>query len=147
MTPYRSNFDLTLRVDLNNNLGNQTIQTEESSKVFMYSSTSPYNQRCTHIHTRYSTLHRPTMATVMDPQTPVSPTGHADASATTATDLTSTEPAEAQVDLEAYDEEQVRLMEERCILVDDQDKAYGEGSKKRCESEGGAQLWRCVVDH
>ena len=87
------------------------------------------------------------MATVMDPQTPVSPTGHADASATTATDLTSTEPAEAQVDLEAYDEEQVRLMEERCILVDDQDKAYGEGSKKRCESEGGAQLWRCVVDH
>lgn len=72
------------------------------------------------------------MATIMDPQTPVSPSGHADASATT-TLPTTTEP-EAQVDLEAYDEEQVRLMEERCILVDDQDRAYGEGSKKRCES-------------
>jgi isopentenyl-diphosphate delta-isomerase len=31
-----------------------------------------------------------------------------------------------------YDEEQVRLMEERCILVTPQDKAYGEGSKKTC---------------
>ena len=41
--------------------------------------------------------------------------------------------AETQVNLEAYDDEQVRLMEERCILVDEQDVAYGDGSKKRCE--------------
>jgi len=38
----------------------------------------------------------------------------------------------ASVDLDAYDEEQVRLMEERCILIDDQDRAYGEDSKKTC---------------
>jgi len=44
-----------------------------------------------------------------------------------------TATAEAQVSLEAYDDEQVRLMEERCILVDEQDVAYGDGSKKRCE--------------
>lgn len=36
------------------------------------------------------------------------------------------------VDLAAYDDEQVRMMEERCILVDENDVAYGEGSKKRC---------------
>jgi isopentenyl-diphosphate delta-isomerase len=39
----------------------------------------------------------------------------------------------AEPTLEGYDAEQVRLMEERCILVDDTDKAYGEGSKKKCE--------------
>ncbi|RSH83378.1 isopentenyl-diphosphate delta-isomerase idi1 [Apiotrichum porosum] len=38
----------------------------------------------------------------------------------------------AEPTLEGYDAEQVRLMEERCILVDDTDKAYGEGSKKKC---------------
>ncbi|EIW70723.1 hypothetical protein TREMEDRAFT_68186 [Tremella mesenterica DSM 1558] len=41
-------------------------------------------------------------------------------------------PFEADVNLDTYDEEQVRLMEERCILVDPQDKAYGEGTKKAC---------------
>lgn len=35
--------------------------------------------------------------------------------------------------LDAYDEEQVRLMEERCILVNEKDEAYGEESKKTCE--------------
>lgn len=38
-----------------------------------------------------------------------------------------------QNELEGYDAEQVRLMEERCILVNDKDEAYGEGSKKQCE--------------
>jgi isopentenyl-diphosphate delta-isomerase len=36
-------------------------------------------------------------------------------------------------DLDDYDEEQVRLMEERCILVNEKDEAYGEDSKKACE--------------
>ncbi|OCF60569.1 isopentenyl-diphosphate Delta-isomerase [Kwoniella mangroviensis CBS 10435] len=36
------------------------------------------------------------------------------------------------ISLDTYDEEQVRLMEERCILVDGNDKAYGEDSKKTC---------------
>lgn len=49
----------------------------------------------------------------------------------TTTTMTQTAPAP---DLDAYDEEQVRLMEERCILVDENDKAYGEDSKKTCES-------------
>ena len=39
----------------------------------------------------------------------------------------------AAVSLDGYDEEQVRLMEERCILVNPNDEAYGEGSKKQCE--------------
>lgn len=37
------------------------------------------------------------------------------------------------VNLDSYDEEQVRLMEERCILVTPEDVAYGEDSKKTCE--------------
>jgi isopentenyl-diphosphate delta-isomerase len=36
------------------------------------------------------------------------------------------------VDLDSYDEEQVRLMEERCILITPNDEAYGEDSKKTC---------------
>lgn len=47
--------------------------------------------------------------------------------------LTEPSPFTSDVNLDAYDEEQVRLMEERCILVDEEDRAYGEGSKKECE--------------
>lgn len=36
-------------------------------------------------------------------------------------------------ELDGYDEEQQRLMEERCILVNEKDEAYGEESKKNCE--------------
>ena len=36
------------------------------------------------------------------------------------------------IDLRSYDEEQVRLMEERCILITPEDQAYGEDSKKTC---------------
>lgn len=45
---------------------------------------------------------------------------------------TPTAATTATVSLDAYDEEQVRLMEERCILVTPDDRAYGEGSKKTC---------------
>ena len=38
----------------------------------------------------------------------------------------------ATIDLSAYDPEQSKLMDERCILVDDQDRAYGAGDKKTC---------------
>ena len=44
------------------------------------------------------------------------------------------DPPKPDVSLDSYDEEQVRLMEERCILVDENDKAYGEDSKKTCGS-------------
>lgn len=41
---------------------------------------------------------------------------------------------EPGVNLSDYDEEQARLMEERCILVTPEDVAYGEDSKKTCAS-------------
>lgn len=44
-------------------------------------------------------------------------------------------------DLKEYDEEQVRLMEEMCIVVDENDKRVGADSKKTCrfKSEKGRQ--------
>jgi isopentenyl-diphosphate Delta-isomerase len=39
----------------------------------------------------------------------------------------------ATIDLKGYDAEQVRLMEERCILVDEQDEPLGAADKKTCE--------------
>ncbi|KZV71331.1 Isopentenyldiphosphate isomerase [Peniophora sp. CONT] len=41
-------------------------------------------------------------------------------------------PGLAGIDLSGYDAEQARLMEERCILVDEQDRAYGAVDKKTC---------------
>lgn len=38
----------------------------------------------------------------------------------------------ATIDLSAYDPEQSKLMDERCILVDSQDRAYGASDKKTC---------------
>lgn len=37
-------------------------------------------------------------------------------------------------ELEGYDEEQVRLMDEVCIVLDDDDKPIGSASKKTCTS-------------
>lgn len=41
-------------------------------------------------------------------------------------------------ELEGYDEEQVRLMDEVCIVLDDYDKPIGSASKKTCMF---TQLW------
>lgn len=38
----------------------------------------------------------------------------------------------ASIDLSSYDPEQSRLMDERCILVDEQDNAIGAVDKKTC---------------
>jgi isopentenyl-diphosphate delta-isomerase len=38
----------------------------------------------------------------------------------------------ASIDLSNYDPEQSRLMDERCILVDEQDNAIGAMDKKTC---------------
>lgn len=38
----------------------------------------------------------------------------------------------ASIDLSDYDAEQSRLMDERCILVDEQDHALGAADKKTC---------------
>ncbi|KAI0052883.1 Isopentenyldiphosphate isomerase [Auriscalpium vulgare] len=47
--------------------------------------------------------------------------------------VTTTLPAQlASIDLSAYDAEQSRLMDERCILVDEQDRPYGAADKKTC---------------
>lgn len=37
-------------------------------------------------------------------------------------------------DLEGYDEEQIRLMDEVCIVLDENDKPIGSASKKACKS-------------
>jgi isopentenyl-diphosphate delta-isomerase len=37
-------------------------------------------------------------------------------------------------DLQEYDEEQVRLMEEMCIVIDENDKRIGAESKKTCKT-------------
>ena len=47
----------------------------------------------------------------------------------------------ATIDLSAYDPEQSKLMDERCILVDAQDKAYGAGDKKTCTQQCFAGCW------
>lgn len=44
----------------------------------------------------------------------------------------STTAATASTDLTGYDEEQIRLMEEVCIVVDENDTPVESGSKKRC---------------
>lgn len=36
-------------------------------------------------------------------------------------------------DLEGYDEEQIRLMDEMCIVLDENDQAIGSASKKVCK--------------
>ena len=41
--------------------------------------------------------------------------------------------AAVTTDLTGYDEEQIRLMEEVCIVVDENDTPMGSGSKKRCK--------------
>jgi isopentenyl-diphosphate delta-isomerase len=40
-------------------------------------------------------------------------------------------------ELEGYDEEQVRLMDEVCIVLDDDDKPIGSASKKVCALPSG----------
>ena len=39
----------------------------------------------------------------------------------------------ATIDLAGYDAEQARLMDERCILVDEEDRPLGAADKKTCE--------------
>jgi isopentenyl-diphosphate Delta-isomerase len=39
----------------------------------------------------------------------------------------------ASIDLTSYDPEQSRLMDERCILVDEEDNAIGAVDKKTCQ--------------
>lgn len=41
--------------------------------------------------------------------------------------------ARGAADLDGYDEEQVRLMDEVCIVLDENDRPIGSASKKTCE--------------
>ena len=50
----------------------------------------------------------------------------------------------ATIDLSEYDPEQSRLMDERCILVDEEDNALGAADKKTCMLL--SSLW-CLVQH
>ncbi|KAI1981541.1 isopentenyl-diphosphate delta-isomerase idi1 [Ophidiomyces ophidiicola] len=47
-------------------------------------------------------------------------------------ELQSRQSARAGGELDGYDDEQVKLMDERCIVVDDNDQPIGSGSKKTC---------------
>lgn len=54
---------------------------------------------------------------------------------TTTTRLTPSQAAAAAlatIDLKGYDAEQARLMDERCILVDEEDRPLGAADKKTC---------------
>jgi len=51
---------------------------------------------------------------------------------TTTTATSSAQAAFATIDLSGYDEEQSRLMDEKCIVVDEQDRAIGALDKKTC---------------
>ena len=51
---------------------------------------------------------------------------------TTATKVSPALSALADIDLSGYDAEQSRLMDERCILVDEEDSAIGAADKKTC---------------
>lgn len=46
---------------------------------------------------------------------------------------TTTASAQNSSDLDGYNEEQVRLMDEVCIVLDEDDKPIGSASKKTCE--------------
>ena len=50
----------------------------------------------------------------------------------TTTSTSSAEAAFATIDLSGYDAEQSRLMDERCIVVDEQDRPIGALDKKTC---------------
>jgi isopentenyl-diphosphate delta-isomerase len=51
---------------------------------------------------------------------------------TTTTTASSASAAFATIDLSGYDAEQSRLMDERCIVVDEQDRPIGALDKKTC---------------
>jgi len=50
----------------------------------------------------------------------------------TTTATSSAQAAFATIDLSGYDAEQSRLMDEKCIVVDEQDRAIGALDKKTC---------------
>jgi isopentenyl-diphosphate Delta-isomerase len=49
-------------------------------------------------------------------------------------------------DLAGYDEEQIRLMDEVCIVVDENDKPIGSGSKKACMFASNPFLLPTITD-
>lgn len=53
-------------------------------------------------------------------------------STTTTSKSASALDAFASIDLKGYDAEQARLMDERCIIVDENDRALGALDKKTC---------------
>ena len=50
-------------------------------------------------------------------------------------------------DLEGYDEEQIRLMDEMCIVLDEQDVPIGSASKKVCTWINHGQADGKYTDH
>jgi len=77
-------------------------------------------------------------AALYNPRSPCSPFLFSKPTSRTKSDMAAVSVAKnippelATIDLSGYDREQSKLMEERCILVDAQDKAYGAKDKKTC---------------
>lgn len=53
----------------------------------------------------------------------------------------------ASVDLSSYDPEQSKLMDERCILVDEEDNAIGAMDKKTCKYISTTRTVEDVFSH
>jgi isopentenyl-diphosphate delta-isomerase len=51
----------------------------------------------------------------------------------------------ATIDLSEYDPEQSRLMDERCIVVDENDRAIGALDKKTCEHSSRDMIQRLTL--
>ena len=66
------------------------------------------------------------------------------ATVTTTTTTQSAQAAFATIDLSGYDAEQSRLMDERCIVVDEQDRPIGALDKKTCMRKANS-LSICLI--
>ena len=86
-------------------------------------------------------------AALYNPRSPCSPFPFLNCTSRTKSDMAGVAvannlpPELATIDLSAYDPEQSKLMDERCILVDDQDRAYGAGDKKTCTQQYFTGCW------
>jgi len=83
-------------------------------------------------------------AALYNPRSPCSPFPFSNRTSRTKSDMAVANnlPSELDtIDLSAFDPEQSKLMEERCILVDAQDRAYGTGDKKTCAQQYFAGCW------
>ncbi|CAO3567897.1 unnamed protein product [Mortierella alpina] len=109
--------------------GTAVAQSAFSSRRPLASSLSSFSSSsssCSHVRNR---LRSPPLCSAYNTLTTAA-MGQSDTAAPTPAPLTST--IAADVDLSSYDDEQVKLMEEMCIVIDRDDNRIGADSKKTC---------------